>query len=230
MKAKLASEVKSIFESRWQVGQTESVPDPEDLKLNTNHSKHLEKATVLYADIDGSTDMVDDYDWTFSAEVYKAYMRCSAEIVKSEGGVITAYDGDRIMAIFTGNTKNNSATRAAMKINYAVINIIQPALEKQYPKCSFTLKHVIGIDESELHAARIGVRIDNDLVWVGRAANYAAKLTSLNGGPIWITKVVYDRLNQDLKYSNNKHMWELRSWTQMDNLSVYRTSYSWRID
>lgn len=230
MKDKLTTEVNSIFQSRWDVEETKGVPAPEDLRLNANHSKKLEKATVLYADIDGSTDMVDDYDWTFSAEVYKAYMRCSAEIVKSEGGVITAYDGDRIMAIFTGDTKNTSAARAAMKINYAVIHIIQPALEKQYPKHKFTLNHVIGIDESELHAARIGVRVDNDLVWVGRAANYAAKLTTLTGAPIWITKVVYDKLNKDLKYTQNVNMWEQRSWTKMDDLTVYRSSYWWRID
>jgi class 3 adenylate cyclase len=108
--------------------------------------------------------------------------------------------------------------------------IIQPALEKQYPKHKFTLNHVIGIDESELHTARIGVRVDNDLVWVGRAANYAAKLTMLTGAPIWITKVVYDKLNKDLKYTNNVNMWEQRSWTAMDKLTVYRSSYWWRID
>jgi len=38
---------------------------------------------------------------------------------------------------------------------------------------------VVGIDTSALFVARIGVRNDNDLVWVGRAANYAAKLTEI---------------------------------------------------
>jgi len=32
--------------------------------------------------------------------------------------------------------------------------------------------------------ARVGVREDNDIVWIGRAANYAAKLCALSEKPI----------------------------------------------
>lgn len=72
----LAAEVKAIFAAQWEVQTTTSVPAPENLRLNANHAKDLETATVLYADLDGSTNMVDNYDWSFSAEVYKAYLRC----------------------------------------------------------------------------------------------------------------------------------------------------------
>ena len=66
-------------------------------------------------------------------------------------------------------------------INYAVRTIINPLLKKQYPDTTYQLKHVIGIDTGELFIARIRVRSDNDLVWIGQAANYAAKLCSLIG-------------------------------------------------
>ena len=59
LKDNLAAEVKSTFAQAWDVQKTDSVPAPEDLRLNTNHAKDLEKATVLYADLDGSTTMVD---------------------------------------------------------------------------------------------------------------------------------------------------------------------------
>jgi len=88
------------------------------------------EATVLYADLADSTDMVDANTSTFSAEVYKTFLHCSGKIIRSEGAEITAYDGDRIMAVFIGGQKNTSAVRAAMKINWAVKNIIQPALAK----------------------------------------------------------------------------------------------------
>ncbi len=173
--------------------------------------------------------MVDTYDWTFSAEVYKAYLRCAAQVIKSENGVITAYDGDRVMAIFTGDSKNTSAVRCAMKINYAVCEIIRPAIKTQYPTKDFTLKHVVGIDTSRLRTARIGVRVDNDLVWIGRAANYAAKLTSLSGKATWITKDVYDQMSKDVKYSNGTDMWELRNWTAMGSIPIYCSTYRWQI-
>ena len=227
LKEDLEAEVKAVFAKRWEEESTSAVPAPEALRLNTNHAKNLETATVLYADLDGSTNMVDKFDWGFSAEVYKTYLRCAAQVIRSEGGIITAYDGDRIMAVYTGDFKNTSAVRSAMKINHAVIEIIRPALKAQYPKVDFTLKHVVGIDTSQLRAARIGVRGDNDLVWIGRAANYAAKLTALSQKPLWITKAVYDKMHRSVKYSDDILMWEPKLWTPMNNMEIYCSNYRW---
>lgn len=225
LKEDLESEVGQILKDQWVTEKTSNVPDPDQLRLS-NHAKDLETATVLYADLDGSTNMVDNYQWSFSAEVYKAYLRCAARIIAAEGGVVTAYDGDRIMAVFTGDSKNTNAVRAAMKINHAVEQIIRPAISKQYPTTNFTLKHVVGIDTSQLRAARIGVRGYNDLVWIGRAANYAAKLTSLSDKPLWITNTVYDAMNKDVKLaSDGRDMWEKRLWTPMNNMEIYCSTW-----
>ncbi len=229
LKDDLAAEVKKTFATQWEVQKTDSVPVPEDLRLNANHAKDLELATVLYADLDGSTNMVDSHDWTFSAEIYKSYLRCAAQVIRSEGGVITAYDGDRVMAVFTGSTKNTSAVRAALKINFAVCEIIRPAVKAQYPSKDFTLKHVVGVDSTQLRTARIGVRGDNDLVWIGRAANYAAKMTSLSEKATWITKAVYDSMNDDVKFTNGTNMWERRLWTSMRDMEIYCSTFWWRI-
>jgi len=69
-------------------------------------------ATVLYADMSGSTKLVDAFTSPkFPAEVYKCYLSCAAKIIKAGGGSITAYDGDRVMAVFLGDSKNSSAAR-----------------------------------------------------------------------------------------------------------------------
>ena len=228
LKDDLSAEVKSTFAQAWEVQKTESVPAPEDLRLNANHAKDLEKATVLYADLDGSTSMVDNYKWEFSAEIYKTFLRCASQIIRSEGGTITAYDGDRVMAIFTGGTKNTDAVRCALKINYAVSEIIQPTINAQYTT-DFKLSHVVGIDTSQLRASRIGVRGDNDLVWIGRAANHAAKLTNESGKPTWITKAVYDSMNDDVKFHNGQHMWQKTYRTSMNQIEIYSSTYLWMI-
>lgn len=45
-----------------------------------------------------------------------------------------------------------------------------------------------GIDTSEIRAARIGVRGGDDLAWIGRTANYVAKLTSCRSDyQTWLT-------------------------------------------
>ena len=227
LKEDLVSEVKQTFKDQWDVQKATDVPDPEDLRLNTNHAKDLEGATVLYADIDGSTKMVDKCTWSFSAEVYKAYLRCAAQIIRNERGAITAYDGDRVMAVFTGGLKNTNAVRAALKVNYAVEEIIRPAIRNQYSTTDFQLKHVIGIDSSQLRAARIGVHGDNDLVWIGHAANYAAKLCTLSDKPIWITRAIYSNMNDEVKFSKGVDMWTSYKWNPMNEMEIFATTYRW---
>lgn len=228
LKDDLTSEVKTIFKSVWSETTGRVVPIPSDVGLG-NKATLLEQAVVLYADLDGSTNMVDTKKWEFSAEIYKSFLHCAAKIVKAESGDITAYDGDRIMAVFIGENKYDRAARAALKLRWAVLNIIQPLMKEQYTT-DFVIAHTVGIDVSDLRAVRTGVRGDNDLVWVGRAANYAAKLTTLPSEyPTWITKAVYDSLSSTLKTSDSKSMWEARTWTAMDNMSIYRSNWNWRI-
>lgn len=227
----LEKEVRKTFNTSWTEETTEDVPDPEDLLLNSNHSKKIEEATILYADLDGSTNMVDTLSWQKAAEIYKCYLRCASEIIRSEGGAITAYDGDRVMAVYTGGSKNTTAVRTAMKINRAVLQIIRPAYAAQYPQSTFTIKHVIGIHKSILRTARIGVRGDNDIVWVGSAANHAAKLTALSENAIWITESVYNNMSASVMYvdeqTKDKNMWRQYTWTEFDKSTIYGTSYYW---
>ena len=220
----------ACFGPSWVVQQTNVVPDPEDLTLNGLHAKDLTQATVVYADIDGSTQMVQDYPWWFSAGVYKAYLRCAADILRGEGGSITAYDGDRVMAIFTGPTQCVDAVRAAMMIGYAVSNAVQPAIDAMYPNSGFALKHAVGIDTSQLHAARIGVRGDNDLVWVGRAANYAAKLTALERPAIRITSPVLAALPHEFVFHEGRHVWSHFLGDAMGEVPVFHTTFVYRFD
>jgi class 3 adenylate cyclase len=225
LKDDLKSDVNKIFKEKWSVTEKITVPAPTDLGLG-NDAGHFKSATVLYADLDGSTNMVDEQTWMFSAEVYKTYLHCAAKIIKAAGGVITAYDGDRIMAVFVKQNPNTSAVRAAFNINYAVQQIINPTLKSVYA-FDFKVRHVIGIDTSPIHAARIGVRGDNDIVWVGRAANYAAKLTSLTDFAVRITGTVYDKVHSSVKTSSSgQNLWEERQWTPMNKMRMYRSNWS----
>jgi class 3 adenylate cyclase len=223
-KTNLESEVKGIFASEWKERKGKVVPTFEDLSPGNEAIKL--NATVLYADMADSTDLVNSHKDYFAAEIYKTYLRCAATIINNEKGSITAYDGDRVMAIFRGVLKESSAVRSAMKINYAVNEIVNPLLKKQYPNETYRLKHVIGIDTSDLLVARIGVKNDSDLVWVGRAANYAAKLCSLSDKySTYITDDVYNSLSEDMK---NKP-WGKRVWKARGNIMIYRTKCTWPI-
>jgi class 3 adenylate cyclase len=92
------------------------------------------------------------------------------------------------------------------------------------------LKHVVGIDTSQLYVARTGVRGANDLVWVGRAANYAAKLATLpDTYATYITSEVHSRINEECRTTNGKSMWEPVTWNQLDSRMIYRSSWWWEL-
>lgn len=222
LKPDLESAVKTIFKDGWTQKDGSVVPEPKDLTFG-NDAKSL-NATVLYADIASSTGLVDIYPATFAAEIYKTFLACAAKIIKDENGVITAYDGDRVMGVFLGDKKNNTAVRTALRINTAVLAIIQPALKAQYPKVEYKLKHAVGVNTSNLLVSKIGVRNDDDLVWVGRAANYAAKLCALdNGYSTYVTYSVYDTLHDVAKLDSNtkQNFWKQLTWNAMNGMRIY---------
>ena len=229
----LEAEVKRIFRQQWEKSNATIVPEASDIALEKNEAKIIDDGTVLYADLSGSTHMVQNYSPHFAAEVYRAYLYSAAQIIRNEGGVVTAYDGDRVMAVFMGDSRNSNAATTALKINHAVKNIINPAIAAQYgANIVHTVKQVVGVDRSALWVARTGVRGDNDLVWVGRAANFAAKLTDIsNDDASFITGEVYDRLNGSAKYktSTTTPMWRERQWSQMNNMRIYSSQWTWTL-
>src|ERR1700722_5313325 len=118
LKDDLEQEVVATFKAPWTTRDGTVVPADDSVTLGNDAIKLT--ATVLYADISGSTQMVDKRADFVAAEIYKTFLHCAAKIIRSESGVITAYDGDRIMAVYIGDSKNTSAARTALKIKYAV--------------------------------------------------------------------------------------------------------------
>jgi len=233
LKDELEEAVTTTLRDPWDERDGRGVPDVEDLALG-NAGVRL-NATVLYADMSGSTALVDAFASVprFPAEIYKCYLTCAAKIIKDQGGVIRAYDGDRIMAVFIGSSKNSSAAWAGLKINYAVTQVINPRIEAYYPQVTYRLAHVVGIDTGPLFAARIGVRNDNDLVWVGRAANYAAKLTDISeANTVFITDDVFNSLDLAMKYSPDERkelMWKPRTWVTKGNMAIHSSTWWWKV-
>ena len=224
----LKAEVRKIFQERWTTVSKGVVPESVDLELRNDAVKV--HGAVLYADLDGSTALVDTKKPQFAAEIYKTYLVCAARIVESEDGAITAYDGDRIMAVYTGKNRHDKAVRSALKINYAVQEIVNPAIAVLCPNSSYSVKHSVGIDTSELFVARTGIRGANDLVWVGRAANYAAKLSDRSGPATQVTAEVYDRLSQScIIGSNGQNMWVQSTAPEIGHKKIYTSAWRWKV-
>ena len=224
----LNSEVHKILQERWTNRLGRVVPEPEKLALRNDGV--ILNGAVLYADLDDSTKLVNTQKPEFAAGIYKSYLACAARIIRNQGGAITGYDGDRIMAVFLGEGKENIAARTGLKINHAVSKIINPAIKGQYPNSRYTVKHQVGIDTSHLFVARTGIRGANDLVWVGRAANYAAKLSARSGPATQITSDVYDRLSRKSTFGpNGENMWIQQTAREIGGTIIYTSTWIWGV-
>ena len=227
--AQMQDDISNVLKASWDRREGLVVPEPESLR-HANEAVDLD-ATVLYADLSESTNLVATYkDW-FAAEIYKVYLLVCSELIKNNGGSITAFDGDRVMGIFLGDSKNSSAAKCGLQISHMVHSQINPLLKKQYPSSSYEVKQAVGIDTGRVMATRTGIWGSNDLVWVGRPANYAAKLCSLGEDyyTTFITSDVYERLNQGSKTGGDSevNMWTKFSWEEF-GIAAYKSHWQWK--
>jgi class 3 adenylate cyclase len=229
LKEELDAYVQKTIDEQWERRAGEKVPGTDDLPLK-NLAVELD-ATVLYADLVSSTKMVKGQkDW-FAAEVYKSYLYCAAKIIRVRGGIVAAYDGDRVMGVFIGDSKNSDAAKCGLQINWASKNIVAAKIAKTYPKSTFVFKQRAGIDTSKLFVTRTGIRGSNDLVWVGNAANSAAKLAALDPRyQTYITADVYKRLREASKLGGDpkRNMWVDLGTSDM-GYQIYGSTFGWSV-
>jgi class 3 adenylate cyclase len=168
----------------------------------------------------------------------KCFLACCARIIKAHGGDIRSFDGDRVMGIYIGDSKASNAAKTALKIKWAFNNILKPKLLAQYESVrngSYQLNYATGVDAGKVLAVRAGVRGSNDLIWVGRAPNCAAKLSNIRESAYqsYITKDVYSRLDQESKFATKDgqkvDMWEARSHSGFPGMTIYRSLYQWAL-
>lgn len=117
----IKDETEATIRTAWRRRDGTVVPETEDVGLG-NEAVDLE-ATLLYADLADSTELAIQSQ-TIAAEVFKAYLMGTTRIIRSLGGEIRSFDGDRVMGVFIEGAKNTAATEAVLKINYFFCNIL----------------------------------------------------------------------------------------------------------
>ena len=212
LSANIKTDIQTIIDTGWSLRKGKKVPKTDDVKL-AGGSVELD-ATFMYADLANSSKMSKELDRRVAAKIMKSFLSTTCRLIRSQGGTIVSFDGDRVMGIFIGDSKNSSAAKCALQIKYVVNDIIRPKFETKYDSVkntSFVITHSVGIDSGTILGVRGGVRGDNDLIWIGRAANLAAKLSDIRMvyNKSFITATVYNMLNEASKYDGDgNNMWE----------------------
>jgi len=230
----LTNDVQGIMDKQWNKRNGQVVPSTSDVAL-AGGAVEID-ATFLYADMANSSQMAKELDRRVAAKLLKSFLATTARLVRYHDGSIVSFDGDRILGVFMGESKNSNSAKCALQIKYTVNSIIRPKFEGKYDSvknADFEISHGVGIDTGTVLAVRAGARGDNDLIWIGRAPNLAAKMSDLREPPYhtFISSSVYNRLNDKSKFGGKEkeNMWQSRSWTFLgEKLTVYRSSWHWK--
>lgn len=230
-KDEIGAAIDGVLSTAWDIRDGTVVPETDDIVLR-NGAVSVD-ATYLYADLANSSSLGQKIKKEVAAKVIRAYLNAAARVLKHYKGEIRSFDGDRVLAVFIGGSKNTNAVRAALALNWALKKSLKPKLEAKWPDLSknWTSGHGVGVDTGTAMLVRGGVRNDNDLISVGPAPNVAAKLSELRAVPdIYITKAVYDSMSEDNRTSiNGRSMWSDFGSVTVGGKSyaVYGSSWTW---
>lgn len=227
----LQSTVDTVFDTGLEQRDGRVVPKTEDVQ--SNQAVKL-TATFLYADLAGSARLAALCPWETTAKIIRAYLACATKLIRAYKGEIRSFDGDRVMGVFVGEIPNTFATKCAREIFWTVEHILGPTAHKKFKSVrdnKVTLRQACGIDMGEARAVRAGIRNNADLIWIGKAPSFAAKLSDLREFPYctFVSSRVYAKLPNNMKIDSGSgnHMWEYKSATVGEQTeTIYRSKWT----
>lgn len=182
----LNEEVESMNASYFDIEITEtySVPSQDDSSLTYENFDTYKKKVktietcVLFIDIRKSTNISLKNDAIKMTKLYSSFSRSMVKIAEKTGGKVRNIIGDRVMVVFDHFGCCEKAIETAVLMNSVTKDIINKHFKDASIKCG------IGIAYGEMLVTKCGTikkGVENNhykyLVWAGKTANIASKLT-----------------------------------------------------
>jgi class 3 adenylate cyclase len=225
----IKNKVDAYFKEPFEVEETTIVPGTDYSKLTFGNKGLVAEFSFLFVDIRKSSELHDKYGFANAARIYQSFHDICLRIIETNFGKVRAFDGDRIMGVFAGDSKRTNATKAALNIRWAVKEILNT-------KLTVPLQIGCGIDIGQTLITKVGKGRDvnnNDLIWIGKACNYASHLTQEANDSVIISPAVYNQLHASSKYEDEatktKDMWSPIKITLKNNkqIDAYKSTYTW---
>lgn len=213
-------EVSTILSSEFKLGvvETEAVPHSSDgaitfpnLDSKTQGVKLL-KTAVLYVDMRRSTELNFKHKPQTVAKLYSAFVRAMTRCAEYFGGEVRGIIGDRVMVLFEPDNCFVNAVDTAILMHSICRYVINENFKHGEVEFGF------GIDFGSMLVTKTGIRKHgadrqnyHSLVWLGRPANVASKLTDNANKPAHKfvgtrVRVAYDRGSG--LYFREEHPWD----------------------
>jgi adenylate cyclase len=192
LKDAISEEVAIILSSDFQIDvtETQTVPHSDDPAITfpnldtRRQGAKLIDTCVLYIDIRRSTELNLTHKQQTVARLYSAFVRVMTQCARENKGHVRGIIGDRVMVLFDRENAFVNAVNCAMAMNSVAQYVINKHFTRGQVECG------IGIDAGKMLATKTGIRrrgvnqhAYRSLVWLGRPANVASKLTDLANKP-----------------------------------------------
>jgi class 3 adenylate cyclase len=133
------------------------------------------EATVLFADVVGFTALMEKLGPSGITNVLNAYFDDAANIIGAEGGIITQFQGDAILAVFNLPAANPDHAARGLRAGIALLERIR---ESTYSGEKIAIR--VGINTGNVVAGNVGGGGRENYTVHGDAVNTAARLETLN--------------------------------------------------
>ena len=193
LRDRVSEEVSAILASDFEITVTPTgvVPHSSDSgitfpNLDTKRqSCKVIESCVLYIDIRRSTELNLTKKPKTVAKLYSAFVRAMTNCAREFNGHVRGIIGDRLMVLFASEKAFVEVVDCAIAMNSTAHFVINKYFKAGEFACG------IGIDHGRMLVTKTGIRrrgadLHNykNLVWLGRPANLASKLTDLANKPI----------------------------------------------
>ncbi|WP_181708725.1 adenylate/guanylate cyclase domain-containing protein [Chthonobacter rhizosphaerae] len=192
LRDEINEEVSTILGKDFQIDvtTTTTVPHSSDGSITfpnldtKRQGAKLIETCVLYIDIRRSTALNFSHKQQTVAKLYSAFVRAMTRCARFYKGHVRGIIGDRVMVIFDQKDCFSNAVHCAIAMNTVSQHILNKHFTRNEVECG------IGIDYGTMLATKTGVRRKGveqnnyrNLVWLGRPANVASKLTDMANKP-----------------------------------------------
>jgi len=212
----LDEEVSTILSAAFTIDVTETttVPHSGDAAITfpnldgKRQSCKLIDTCVLYIDIRRSTDLSLRLRPKTVTKLYSAFVRSMTRCARQCEGHVRGIIGDRVMVLFDQEDAFGHAVDCAILMHSTAKYIINKHFKSGEVTCG------IGIDSGKMLVTKTGIRKNGldlqnyrNLVWLGKPANIASKLTDVANKPMESMTLDKVRFARQLPGTTNTDGW-----------------------
>lgn len=243
----IESDIKDMQNMEFSYSLTDSVPSKNDnfISFEAGYKKKgkILKSCILYADIRNSIALTEKHHTKTMGKIYSIFSKSILKIARYHSGFVRNIIGDRVMVVFPQENCFTNAVNCAISIN-SMSKIINKRFNVDF-KCG------IGIDYGVIKIIKVGIirqgeenNENKSLVWVGKPANYASRLTDVANKVVDNTKmkVIYKPFNPFgigmpnilgmSSMNNNNYLPEKTEYNSLEdfgkNITYYDTGISYK--